>query len=71
MINTKAWFAQFMKVFGYFMVAVYIALGVMLLAADVYNNIPKNLKITFALFFIAYGFYRLVKMLTANKMSND
>lgn len=60
-----------MTVFGYIMAFVYIGLGGMLFLPKVYPGIPGVLKITFALFFIAYGFFRLVKMYTRKSDLND
>lgn len=59
--------SKFMVFFGYFMVAVYIGLGVLLVATKKYEYIPKNIKFAFAFFFIVYGLYRLVKMLSKNE----
>jgi len=62
MIFDKAWLAKFMHIFGYVMAVVYIGLGCYLFLPRAYASIPKNLKLAFSLFFIAYGFFRLVKM---------
>jgi hypothetical protein len=51
-----------MVIFGYVMAVVYIGLGCSLFFQKVFPGIPKNLKLTFALFFIAYGIFRLVKL---------
>jgi hypothetical protein len=71
MVFNKGWFSKFMDIFGYLMAAIYVGLGVMLFLPSVYPNIPGVLKFSFALFFIAYGFYRLVKLLSQKKESND
>ena len=60
-----------MGVFGYLMAAIYVGLGVTLFVPGVYPNIPGVLKFSFALFFIAYGFYRLVKLFTRKTEPND
>ena len=60
-----------MGIFGYLMAIIYIGLGVMLFVPGVYPNIPAVLKFSFALFFIAYGFYRLVKLFTRKTEPND
>jgi hypothetical protein len=70
MLN-KGWFSKFMSYFGYLMAAVYIGLGAMLFLPSVYPNIPGVLKFSFALFFIAYGFFRLVKLITKKTEPND
>jgi hypothetical protein len=69
MIN-KAWFSKFMIAFGYFMAVIYVGLGSFLLSPWAYPGMAKEyryLKITFALFFIAYGLFRLVKMYSSKK----
>ena len=53
-----------MEIFGYVMVAVYIGLGVMLFIPRFYPYVPANLKFAFAIFFLAYGVFRLVRMLS-------
>ena len=71
MIFNKGWFANFMVIFGYLMAFVYIGLGVMLFFPRVYPSVPEVLKITFAFFFIAYGFFRLVKQITRKRETDD
>jgi predicted membrane protein len=71
MTFNKGWLSKFMVFFGYFMAAVYIGLGAMLFFPKVYPNIPGVLKFSFALFFIAYGFFRLVKLITKKAEPND
>lgn len=71
MLFDKGWFTKFMSYFGFLMALVYIGLGVMLFLPDLYPNIPGVLKFSFALFFIAYGFFRLVKLITKKKEQND
>jgi len=61
---SKGSFSKFMVFFGYLMAVIYIGLGGMLFIPNVYPGIPRNLKFAFALFFIAYGAFRLVKMIT-------
>lgn len=67
MIFNTGWFSKFMSYFGYLMAAIYIGLGAMLFIPRVYPNVPGVLKFSFALFFIAYGFFRLVKLITKKK----
>lgn len=71
MLLNKAWFAKFMVFFGYLMALVYVGLGVMLFIPRVYPFIPGVLKFSFALFFIAYGFFRLVKLITKKTEPDD
>jgi hypothetical protein len=71
MLFNKGWFSKFMDIFGYLMAAIYVGLGIMLFLPRVYPNVPGVLKFSFALFFIAYGFYRLVKLLSKKTESNE
>jgi hypothetical protein len=71
MLLNKAWFSKFMTFFGYLMAVIYIGLGALLFKAGILPNVPKNLKFAFALFFIAYGLYRLVKMRSKIDDNND
>lgn len=57
----KQFFAKFMIILGFVMVAVYIGLGAILLFFPVYKYIPHNMKIIFGFFFMAYGFFRLIR----------
>ena len=67
----KGWFSKFMVFFGYLMAAVYVGLGILLFIPRVYPDVPGVLKFSFALFFIAYGFYRLVKLRSKKTELND
>jgi hypothetical protein len=58
----RVWLSKFMIVFGYLMAVVYIGLGCSFFFPKVFPAIPRNLKFVFALFFISYGLFRLVKM---------
>ncbi len=71
MLFNKGWLSKFMGYFGYLMALIYIGLGIMLFIPSVYPNIPGVLKFSFALFFIAYGFFRLVKLITKKTEPND
>jgi hypothetical protein len=59
-----------MILFGYLMAAVYVGLGCLLFLPEVYPAIPKNIKFAFSLFFISYGIFRLVKLLSRKKETN-
>lgn len=71
MVANKGWFSKFMNIFGYLMAAIYVGLGVVLFIPGAYPYIPGVLKFAFALFFIAYGFFRLVKLITRKTETND
>ncbi len=70
-MDSKNWFSKFMNYFSYLMAAIYIGLGAILFVPSFYPNIPGVLKFAFALFFIAYGFFRLVKLITKKSEPND
>jgi hypothetical protein len=71
MIFNKVWFAKFMVFFGYLMSVIYIGLGVSLFIPNVFNIQSWEIKFAFAIFLIAYGFYRLVKQITKQTEPND
>ncbi len=71
MIFSKESFSKFMVFFGYLMAVIYIGLGALLFIPYIYPGIPRNLKFAFALFFIAYGFFRLVKIITKKSEPNE
>jgi prolipoprotein diacylglyceryltransferase len=71
MLPGKSWFSKFMVSFGYLMALIYIGLGVVLLTSNIFPVRPPALKFSFALFFIAYGFFRLVKLLTRKPKPDD
>lgn len=69
--NSKGLLSKFMIFFGYLMAAIYVGLGIVLLSSDIFPVKPLALKFSFALFFIAYGFFRLVKLITKKTETND
>jgi hypothetical protein len=71
MIFNKELFSRFMLYFGYLMSVIYIGLGGMLFVPQVYPGIPTALKFSFALFFIAYGIFRLVKLITRKNETKE
>ena len=71
MLFNKVWFSNFMVFFGYLMSLVYIGLGVTLFIPGIFTINSWELRFAFALFLIAYGFFRLVKMITKKAEPND
>jgi len=71
MLFSKGFFSKFMVFFGYLMAVIYIGLGAMLFIPSIYPGIPRNLKFAFSLFFIAYGLFRLVKIITKKSEPNE
>ncbi len=53
------------------MVAVYIGLGISLLFFPIYKYIPQNMKIIFGIFFLAYGFFRLIRTIMKLNENKD
>jgi hypothetical protein len=68
---SKEKLSKFMIYFGYLMSAIYVILGVSLLTSNVFHVRPPALKFSFALFLIAYGFYRLVKVRSKRTESDE
>jgi uncharacterized membrane protein len=71
MLFSKGWLSKFMIYFGYLMSAIYVVLGIVLLATDIFPVKPPALKFSFSLFLIAYGFYRLAKQITKKTEPED
>jgi prolipoprotein diacylglyceryltransferase len=71
MLQNKSRFTKFMTVFGFFMAATYIVLGITLLLTNYFPDIPKNIKFVFAFFFIAYGLFRFVRIWTKANEPNE
>lgn len=67
----KSFLAKFMFVFGIVMIAVYIGLGVSLIFFPIFMYIPQNMKTIFGIFFLAYGFFRLVRFYMKFKEKRD
>ena len=69
--NNKKILNQAMIVFGFIMVAVYLLLGFVLIFGNYFKSIPQEYKTVFAFFFIAYGFFRLVRSVSKLKEHQD
>ena len=61
MANTKKTFSLIMIIFGFFMVAVYLLMGIALMYNKFFLYISKEIRFILAFFFIAYGIFRLVR----------
>lgn len=68
---SKGRLSTFMRYFGYLMSVIYVCLGFVLLLSDVFPVSPLALKFSFALFLIAYGFFRMAKLITKKSELND
>ena len=71
MLQNKSRFTKFMTVFGFFMAATYVGLGIILLFSDYFSYISENIKFVFAFFFIAYGLFRFVRIWTKVNEPNE
>ena len=63
MVWDKKLFSKIMTVFGFIMVAVFFGIGITLAFFPVYSYMPREIKIIFGFFFIAYGFFRLARII--------
>lgn len=48
--------------FGFFMVVVFVGLGIMLIFFPVYTYLPPEMKKIIGFFFLAYGIFRLARI---------
>ena len=71
MLLSKVWLSKFMVFFGYLMSVIYIGLGAALFIPGIFIINSWELRFAFAFFLIAYGIYRLVKMITLKTEPND
>jgi|GEM_PF-873444 uncharacterized membrane protein SirB2 len=65
------WLEKFMMIFGFFMVALYIGLGVTFMFIPVFTYVPKEIRVIFGFFFLMYGTFRLVRLLQKVKENNN
>jgi len=63
MIWDKKLFSKIMTIFGFIMVAVFFGIGITLAFFPVYTYLPREIRIIFGFFFIAYGFFRLARII--------
>jgi len=59
-----------MIVFGFIMVACYLGIALYLLLSPSFKYIDLNMRIIFGSFFIAYGLFRLVRLISKIKNQN-
>jgi hypothetical protein len=66
MAGNKEFFAKAMIWFGFFMVAVFLGLGLMVIFLPVFSQqIPDpSIRKIFGFFFLAYGVFRLARITT-------
>ena len=59
-----------MTIFGFFMVVVFLVLGIALTFFPVYTWIDKNMRTIFGFFFITYGIFRLARLIQQIRIQN-
>ena len=61
----KNLFSKVMTIFGFFMVVVFLAMGIALIQNyyPVYNYFDPNMKTVLGFFFIMYGVFRLARII--------
>jgi len=68
MAGIRYWLSKAMMIFGFIMVTLYIVLGIGLLTFPYFEKIiDPNIKVGIALFFLAYGCYRLFRQISKLK----
>jgi hypothetical protein len=67
---SNTFFSKFMVVFGFIMVACYIGIALFLLLSPSFKYIDLNMRMVFSFFFIAYGLFRLVRLISKIKNQN-
>lgn len=64
-----------MRIIAIFLAFTFIGLGIFILVSDVFDYIPVNYKITFAILMLAYGTFRLITLYfnvnTGNKLLDE
>ncbi|MCX6244450.1 MAG: hypothetical protein NTU98_07055 [Bacteroidetes bacterium] len=56
--------AKYWKLFSIAVVVMYFLLGAYLLISPRFNNLPKEIKVIFAVFLFLYGGWRLARIFT-------
>jgi len=62
---------QFTKYFSWFVILLYFALGVYVLASPRFSHISKEIKVIFSGFLFLYGGYRLARLWSKRREEND
>jgi len=60
-------FKSFLFYFGIIMVLVYIGLGAWILFGNSFIYLSNNIRFAFSFFIIAYGFFRLIRIIIKYK----
>ena len=71
MLLEKVWFSKFMAAFAYLMAVIYFGFGAMLFVPKLFHTVPAGMKVIFAFILIAYGCFRLIKLISRKTQPND
>jgi len=63
MTGNRDLFSKIMLGFGFIMVAVFIGIGLSLIFLPKFNYLPLNMRYVVGLFFIAYGLFRIARII--------
>lgn len=67
----NTFFSKFMLLFAILMIAVYLFLGFSLIFMKVFTYMPKEIRTILGAVFVLYGIFRLVKVYSSYKNSNN
>jgi len=56
-----------MEIFGYCMAGIYVVLGILCMMLKNFDYWPKNIRMIFGMFFVAYGLFRFIRIYYKNK----
>jgi uncharacterized membrane protein len=62
---------KFSKYFSWFVILLYFILGIYILVSQRFNYLTKEIKIIFAIFLFLYGSFRMARLWTKNRESNE
>jgi hypothetical protein len=62
---------KYMRVFSFLVVALFFALGIIIVFSNYFSYLPKNYRIIFAFLIVAYSSFRLVTLIYKTKSEID
>jgi uncharacterized membrane protein len=62
---------KFAKYFSWFVIFLYFVLGVFVLVSPRFQYLSREVKVIFAIFLFLYGSFRLARLWTKNRESNE
>jgi uncharacterized membrane protein len=63
--------SKYIKYFSFFVIALFIILGLMLVFSNYFEYLPLNFRIIFAVLLVAYGSFRFVSIIFKPKDTDD